>query len=296
MIAATELQLTPPIAQEEQPIQFKYLETMFLGLEEIVLLDQLQSRERTSVDHINRLIEHLNDDGEVDPIKVFVDSKGTYHLVDGFHRYQAFKSLDKDEIEAHIYSGDLRDAVLYSVGANGENKIVLARTRGDKTKAVKRLLDDPQWSMWSTKQIAEVCRVSPSLVSTLRNKDTKRTEEELPTNTVIQPDIFSQKPAVSNRYQTTPIEEEDYDSEEFYQKSRADDLNDIFRSFKANLQFFSEENLLELRKELDKVSKDPKVTELEEKLTRSESKEAHLRNQISTLLANIKELRDSRGK
>jgi hypothetical protein len=52
------------------------------------------------------------------------------------------------------------------VGANAENG--LRRTNGDKRKAVKRLLNDKEWSKWSNNQIAKTCSVSDFLVASIK--------------------------------------------------------------------------------------------------------------------------------
>lgn len=47
----------------------------------------------------------------------------------------------------------MRDAILYSCGANDRHG--LRRTNEDKRRAVKKSLEDPEWSGWSSNKIAE---------------------------------------------------------------------------------------------------------------------------------------------
>src|SRR5699024_10021972 len=100
-----------------------------------------------------------------------------YWLADGFHRYFASKKVGYLEIEAEVNQGTNRDAILYSVSANGDHG--KRRTNADKRKAVKTLLEDDKWSQNSDNWIANEACVSQPFVSKLRStyndyKSTKR--------------------------------------------------------------------------------------------------------------------------
>lgn len=104
--------------------------------------------------------------GEVFPaIIVFHDGKDHW-LADGFHRYYATRMLGKPEIAADVRQGTLRDAILYSVGANAAHG--LRRSNADKRRAVERLLLDDEWQQWSDRAIAEKAKVSHVLVGNVR--------------------------------------------------------------------------------------------------------------------------------
>ena len=62
------------------------------------------------------------------PLIIFFDSS-SYWLVDGFHRLEASRLLKYSEIEVDLKLGDLRQAILYAVGANATHG--LRRTRAD---------------------------------------------------------------------------------------------------------------------------------------------------------------------
>ena len=62
--------------------------------------------------------------------------------------------------------GTQRDAVLFSVGANGSHG--LRRTNADKRRAVETLLRDAEWSQWSNREVARKCSVDESLVRNMR--------------------------------------------------------------------------------------------------------------------------------
>lgn len=54
---------------------------------------------------------------------------------------------------------------------NEKNMVVdVNRTNEDKRKAVELLLSDPDWSQWSSAEIARRCNVSTSFVTSIRNE------------------------------------------------------------------------------------------------------------------------------
>lgn len=91
-----------------------------------------------------------------------------YWLADGFHRLYAAKGAGVRSIACEVHHGGLRDAILHSVGANAEHGY--RRTNEDKRRAVLKLLNDPEWSDWSDREIARMCRVDHELVGRLRPK------------------------------------------------------------------------------------------------------------------------------
>lgn len=99
------------------------------------------------------------------PVVAFYDGSD-YWLADGFHRVAAYKTVDYSEIPVIVHQGTQRDAVLYSVSANGQHG--LRRTNEDKRRAVMRLLNDAEWSAWSNVEIAKRCNVSEGFVRSLR--------------------------------------------------------------------------------------------------------------------------------
>lgn len=139
---------------------------MTLQLLDINADPDLQSRESLNQDTISEYASEFAKDGVLPPpVTVYHDSK-MYWLADGFHRLAAFKSIGRNEINAKVYEGTKRDALLFSVGANNDHG--LRRTAADKRNAVKRLLNDPEWGAWSNMEIARQCNVSHTLVNELR--------------------------------------------------------------------------------------------------------------------------------
>jgi hypothetical protein len=89
-----------------------------------------------------------------------------YYLADGFHRYFAHKKLGKASIGCNVVTGTLRDAILFSKGANADNG--LHRSNATKRKCVNDMLDDFEWQFWNNAEIAKACRVSEGLVAAVR--------------------------------------------------------------------------------------------------------------------------------
>jgi len=111
------------------------------------------------------------------PVIVFFDGE-SYWLADGFHRHAAHVSLGLVEIDADIRQGTRRDAILFSVGANASHG--LRRTNDDKRRAVMVLLNDPEWSKWSDREIARQACVGHQMVAPLRASITGRATSDEP--------------------------------------------------------------------------------------------------------------------
>ncbi|NEQ64493.1 MAG: ParB N-terminal domain-containing protein [Symploca sp. SIO2D2] len=141
--------------------------TTALNIAEIRRDGGTQAREKLDLNHVATLKEAIADGAELDPVVVFYDGEN-YWLADGFHRCKASEESELEDIQALIHQGTRRDAVLYSVGANAEHKAVKPRSRADKRRAVMMLLNDPEWSKWSNREIARQCKVSDPFVLSLR--------------------------------------------------------------------------------------------------------------------------------
>lgn len=101
------------------------------------------------------------------PVVLFQD-QDTYWLGDGFHRVAAAIKAGKKGIQADIRQGGQRQARLFALGANSTHGV--RRTNADKRLAVSILLDDPEWSQWSNRQISEVVGVSHQFINNMRNE------------------------------------------------------------------------------------------------------------------------------
>lgn len=125
------------------------------------------TQSRASIDRgvVSDYAEAVRDGATFPPITVFFDGS-SYWLADGFHRYEAYSAAQIYDVPADIRQGTQRDAILFSVGANASHG--LRRTNDDKRRAVLTLLNDPEWSKWSDREIARRCSVSHQTVSNIR--------------------------------------------------------------------------------------------------------------------------------
>lgn len=122
-----------------------------------------QARVELDLDTVAEYKAALEAGATFPPVVVFFDGTDNW-LADGFHRYFAY--ADKASIPADVRQGSKRDAILFSVGANGQHG--KRPTNADKRKAVGILLADAVWSVWSDSAIAKACGVSHMTVGRVR--------------------------------------------------------------------------------------------------------------------------------
>ena len=127
---------------------------------------QCQPRVYLTPNVINEYAEEMSGGAIFPPVIVFHEGD-TYWLADGFHRLAAAERAGVDVVSCEIREGTIRDAVLYSVGTNATHG--LQRMSHDKRRAVETLLEDPEWSQWSDREIARRCAVSHTFVQNLKN-------------------------------------------------------------------------------------------------------------------------------
>ncbi|MFP4410982.1 DNA cytosine methyltransferase [Coleofasciculus sp.] len=139
-----------------------------LSLAEIRRDGGTQPREKLDLAHVAVLSEAIKDGAELEPVVVFFDGTD-YWLADGYHRCKATEDAGFEDIQCIIHQGTRRDAILYSVGANAEHKAAKPRSRADKRRAVMMLLNDPEWSKWSDREIARQCKVDHKTVGRFRS-------------------------------------------------------------------------------------------------------------------------------
>jgi uncharacterized ParB-like nuclease family protein len=136
-----------------------------LNLNNIIIDKGTQSRAAISEDTVSDYAEAMQAGDQFPPITVFHDGVD-YYLADGFHRLHAAKRLHKASIQADVKTGTLRDAILYSLGANRDHG--LRRSNADKRKCVQTLLEDFEWGELSVNEMARICGVSPQLVTAVK--------------------------------------------------------------------------------------------------------------------------------
>ena len=142
-----------------------------------------QRVESLNQDTVEAYVEAGREGWNFPPVVVFVDREsGEHWLADGFHRVEAARRLKRDTIPARLKDGDKRSAILYAAGANATHG--QRRSNSDKRKAIKTLLEDPEWQEWSSRKIAKHCHVDPKTVEAVRQEmsECAPTEEFLSQN------------------------------------------------------------------------------------------------------------------
>ena len=143
------------------------MKIMKINLKSIRIDGGTQSRVSINEDAVASYAEAMTEDAKLPPVVVLRDGADDW-LADGFHRYHAHNRIGAVSIEADVRSGTLRDAVLYSVGANGKHG--MPANNADKRKGVMRLLTDAEWSAWSDREIAKQCEVGYTFVAKCRKE------------------------------------------------------------------------------------------------------------------------------
>ncbi len=142
-----------------------------LQITEIHIEGGTQPRVELSNETIAEYAQHIRQGAVFPPVVAFFDGI-VYWLADGFHRYHAHRQAGLETIEAEIHEGTLRDAILYSVGANADHG--MRRTNQDKRKAVETMLTheavikNNNGNPWSNREIARLCKVDEGTVRKYR--------------------------------------------------------------------------------------------------------------------------------
>lgn len=147
------------------------MNTQTLPLKQIRIDGGTQPRVEINEEVVAEYAEQLREGSAFPPVTVFFDG-AAWWLADGFHRYHAHRRAGRETMVADLHDGGLREAILYSVGANIEHG--LRRTNEDKRKAVETMLTNEIVSMdemgnpWSNCDIARKCHVSEFMVRRYR--------------------------------------------------------------------------------------------------------------------------------
>lgn len=123
-----------------------------------------QSRSRIHEDVVVDYAQKMAEGAEFPPGVAFFDGK-EYWLADGFHRYHAIRTNKRASMVCRIVNGTVRDAILFSYGANGMHGMQM--TIEDKRRIVLEMLNDFEWGSWSDREIARKCHVSHTFVTKL---------------------------------------------------------------------------------------------------------------------------------
>ena len=130
---------------------------------------------RTGIDpqKVDRFVELLQEGITLPPIVTYFDGE-TYWVADGYHRVSAHKKLELEDIEAVALEGTSRDAFLAGLAYDDETA---SKSTEDKKSNLEKLLDDPEWSQWSSKVLALKCGLSKTTVNRLRKPGPRKGED-----------------------------------------------------------------------------------------------------------------------
>jgi len=115
-------------------------------------------------------------EGDVFPLMETVFDGSTHWLVDGFHRYHAYKLLGIKEIEIQYKPGTLQDAQIEALKANSKHGKPL--TNEDKRNKVEMALKIEGFEKKTNYEIAKICQVSQSFVASIRDPKIKQKQSE----------------------------------------------------------------------------------------------------------------------
>jgi hypothetical protein len=151
-----------------------------LAIDEIKTHPQLQTREQpikstASEGAITDYQDDMEEGCEFPPLLVYLVGDD-FLLVGGAKRLEAARRAARPTVRCEIRRGSLRDAILASCAENATHG--MRRTKPDKERAVSKLLQDPEWSKWSDREIARRCVVSPTFVSKLRGSLTVHVDSD----------------------------------------------------------------------------------------------------------------------
>jgi len=148
-----------------------------VNLNDIRIDGGTQSRSVIDQALVYQYIECMKEGDEFPPIETMFD--GVVHwLVDGFHRYHAYKLMGIKKTTVTYKPGTQQEAQVRSFGVNGTHG--KQRTIEDKRNAVLAAFEHPLTKDKSDREIARICSVSHPFVAGVRNpeKKEKRAKEK----------------------------------------------------------------------------------------------------------------------
>lgn len=151
------------------------LSTLDVGLLTVYTRTQVRAT-GTLPEVVDDYVAAMENGAEFPAVDVYFDGV-TYWLADGFHRVAAYQRRNVSTVQANVYNGTERDALLHAMQANLRHGLRV--TRADKRHAVELMLSDAEWSQWSDRQIGKRCGVDGKTVAAVRralglDDDTKR--------------------------------------------------------------------------------------------------------------------------
>jgi hypothetical protein len=125
------------------------------------LRTEVRARAALDENAVKEYADAMRAQAKFPPVVVFKDHEALW-LADGHHRVEAGRRAGRMVIRAEVHTGGRREALLYACGANAAHGV--RRTNADKRRAVKLMLNDPEWRQWVNLEIARRCAVDEGLV------------------------------------------------------------------------------------------------------------------------------------
>jgi DNA modification methylase/ParB-like chromosome segregation protein Spo0J len=98
-----------------------------------------------------------------------------YFIIDGVYRFKAYKKAGSKKIEAEVFTGSMRDALLYRFGANSRHGKDLSKK--EKVLIAERMLNDSEWQNFTDTLIADYSGLSDKTVAKIRREKFPSTSE-----------------------------------------------------------------------------------------------------------------------
>ena len=127
----------------------------------------VQMREGFDARKATQYGERYREGVKLPPVVLFYDGV-VYHRADGAHRIMGAMQADLGMIDALVYEGGRREALLYAAGANAD--FGLDRTDETIRTSILTLLRDGEWYEWSDRAIARHVTCSHTTVAKLRRQ------------------------------------------------------------------------------------------------------------------------------
>lgn len=255
---------------------------------EVVRIDGgTQSRCAIDGNMVENYAEQMAEGAAFPPVVAFFDGK-EYWLADGFHRYHAWRKNKRPTLQARIVNGTLREAILYSFGANGMHGMQM--TIEDKRRIVLEMLNDFEWGSYKDREIARACHVSHTFVARMRasmeevKSSSKKsdTSERAPKKTSAAGPVTLVEPPVA---EVTDKPDEKQEALEFLIEEN-DKLKDQLAAATAEDPEFAKSHMEELRQEL-KLAKIELAAVIKSR-DQFQAENSQLKKQVSYLQKQLK--------
>ena len=140
---------------------------MRVNIESLTIDQRLQNRSRMNDEAVQDYAEKMKAGEKFPPVLAVQDGE-TLWLTEGFHRVEAYGLAGITSIDVETREGTFRTAWLHSRGANRDHGVRM--TNECKRHNVAEVLDDPECSTWTSREIAELCGVTHWLVNKMRDE------------------------------------------------------------------------------------------------------------------------------